>query len=73
MVSETESERMPRIFYGPIVELQDGLEECGVPQEVIDDALDRIEKTISRALRHAGEAEDQEGDAPENDASEVDQ
>jgi hypothetical protein len=55
------------------VELQDGLEECGVPQEVIDDALDRIEKIISKALRHAGEAEDQEGDASENDASEEDQ
>ena len=73
MEQEIENDQVPRTFFRPFVEIEDGFVEWEVPQEVIDDALDRIQKVISRALRHAGEAEDQEGDASGNDASEEDQ
>jgi hypothetical protein len=67
---DSEKDQMPRIFFRPFVEVEDGLVEWAVPQEIIDDALDRIQKVISRALRHAGEAENGEIDADDSDASE---
>jgi len=67
---EVENQRVRRLFYAPVTGVREGFEQCGVPEEIIESALDRIEKAIFRALRHAGEDEDQEDVGPENETSE---
>jgi len=58
MEQELESSGMPRMFFRAFVEIEDGLIELGVPDDVIEKTLDRIQKVLGRALEHAGEAED---------------
>jgi len=69
MEPDVERDQLPRIFFRPFVEIEDGLVEWAVPEEVIEDALDRIEKILLRALEHAEEAESGGSDA-DDDASE---
>ena len=63
MPEETGKRRLLRLFYGSIVEIHDGLHDLHVPEEIAQDALDRIESAISKALEHSGEAEADEEDS----------
>ena len=63
MEQELESDGMPRMFFRAFVEIEDGFIELGVPEDVIEKTLDRIQKVLGRALEHAGEAEDADTDA----------
>lgn len=63
MVQENAIDEMPRIFFRSFVDFEDGLRELEVPEDVIEDALDRIQMVIRRALERSEEAEDGEGDS----------
>ena len=54
MVSEIE-EKLPRDFYDGIVSIKTELEEYGVPDEDIENALDSIEEIIIDAMEHCVE------------------
>ena len=62
MEQEVDGDGMPRTFFRAFVEIEDGLIELRVPDDVIEKALDRIQKVLGRALEHAGEAEDADTD-----------
>jgi hypothetical protein len=70
MELDAENQQVRRLFYAPVTGVREGFEQCRVPEEIIDSALDHIEKAIFRALRHAGEDEDQEDVGPEDGTSE---
>lgn len=54
MASEAD-EKLPRDFYDGIVSIKNELEEYGVPDEDIENALDSIEEIIIDAMEHCVE------------------
>jgi hypothetical protein len=54
MASEAD-EKLPRDFYDGIVSIKNELEEYGVPDEDVENALDSIEEIIIDAMEHCVE------------------
>ncbi len=71
MKLEIELERLPRLFYAPIVSIEESLEESGVPQREASRALDWIERAILKALsRSEEEADESSEDSDSEDEGE---
>ncbi len=51
-------DKLPRDFYDGIVSIRTELQEYGVPDENIEDALDSIEEIIIDAMEHCSEESD---------------